>query len=128
MKIGNLGQSFRPYRLNGADSKTCTDSGRNGPGIVSPRASSERETSFPHDLARITIAYMNYDYLRELLDKRPFEPFTVQLSSGETHSVRYPSCAALTRTRLAIADPDADRIVVCSLLHIVSIEMLQTAA
>jgi hypothetical protein len=71
---------------------------------------------------------MNYDYLRELFDKRPFEPFAVQMSSGEVHSVRYPSCAALTRTRLAIADPDADRIVVCWLLHIASIEMLLTVA
>ena len=71
---------------------------------------------------------MTYEYLRELIDKRPFEPFVVHLSSGEVHSVCYPSCAALTRTRMAISDPDADRIVVCSLLHVTSVEMLRTAA
>jgi hypothetical protein len=51
-------------------------------------------------------------------------PFAVHLSSGVTHAVRYPGCAALTRTRMAIADPDADRIVVVSYLHIASVEML----
>ncbi len=71
---------------------------------------------------------MSYDYFQELLDNRLFEPFAVHLSSGEVHANRYPNCAILTRTRLVIADPDADRIVVCSLLHIASVEMLQTAA
>ncbi len=74
------------------------------------------------------MAPMNYEYLRELIEKRPFEPFAVQLSSGETHAVRYPSCAALTRTRLVISDPDADRIFHCSLLHITSVAFLQTGA
>jgi hypothetical protein len=71
---------------------------------------------------------MNYDYFRELLDRRPFEPFAIRLSSGEVHAVRYPGYNILTRTRLVIADPDADQIVVCSLLHISSVEMLQSAA
>jgi hypothetical protein len=70
---------------------------------------------------------MNYEYFQQLLNARPFEPFAVHLSSGAVHPVRYPSCAVLTRTRLVIADPDADRIVVCSLLHVASVEMLQTA-
>jgi hypothetical protein len=70
---------------------------------------------------------MNYEYFHHLLTARPFEPFAVHLSCGVTHVVRYPSCAILTRTRLVIADPDADHIVVCSLLHIASVEMLQTA-
>src|SRR5579859_5155554 len=68
---------------------------------------------------------MNYDYFQELLNVRPFEPFAIRLSSGVVHQVRYPGCAALTRSRIAIADPDADKIVVCSLLHITSVELLQ---
>jgi hypothetical protein len=68
---------------------------------------------------------MNQEYFQELLNARPFVPFAVHLSSGVTHAVRYPSCAALTRTRLVITDPDADRIVVCSYLHIARIEMFQ---
>jgi len=67
---------------------------------------------------------MNQEYFRKLLNARPFVPFVVHLSSGVTHAVRYPGCAALTRTRLVITDPDADRIVVCSYLHIASVEML----
>jgi hypothetical protein len=71
---------------------------------------------------------MNYDYFQDLLSRRPFEAFVVHLSSGEVHAVRYPSCAALTRTRLVITDPDADRIVVCSLLHVASVDLVQPAA
>jgi hypothetical protein len=73
-------------------------------------------------------AFMNLEYFQELLNKRPFEPFAVHLSSGEVYAVRYPGCAALTRTRLVITDPDADRIAVCSLLHIASVDLLQSAA
>jgi hypothetical protein len=68
---------------------------------------------------------MNYEYFRQLLSAQPFQPFAVELSSGAIHPVRYPGCAVLTRTRLVITDPDADNIVVCSLLHVVRVEMLQ---
>jgi hypothetical protein len=71
---------------------------------------------------------MNAEYFQDLLRRRPFEPFAVHLSNGEVHPVRHPELAALTRTRLVIVDPEADRITVCSLLHIASVEMLPTAA
>ena len=67
---------------------------------------------------------MNQEYFQRLLNDRPFQPFAVQLSSGVTHPVRYPSCAILTRSRLVIVDPDADHIDVCALLHIVKVEIL----
>ncbi len=68
---------------------------------------------------------MNREYFQDLLNARPFVPFAVHLSSGITHAVRYPGYAFLTRTRMVIGDPDADRIVVVSLLHIASGERLQ---
>lgn len=71
---------------------------------------------------------MNHEYFEQLLTARPFEPFAVHLSSGVVYPVRYPNFAILTRSRLVIADPDADNVVVCSLLHIASVEMLHTAA
>jgi hypothetical protein len=71
---------------------------------------------------------MNADYFQTLLRRQPFEPFAVHLSNGEVHAIRHPEFANLTRTRLVIVDPDADRITVCSLLHIASVEMLQPAA
>jgi hypothetical protein len=70
---------------------------------------------------------MNYDYFQQLLNARTFVPFVVYLSNGLAHPVRYPSCAALTRTRLVITDPDADKVVVCSLLHVASVEVQQPA-
>jgi hypothetical protein len=83
---------------------------------------------FRRSLPRIMIAVMNYDYFHQLLTAQPFEPFVVHLSNGAAHPVRYPGCAILTRTRLVIGEPDADNIVVCSLLHITSVEMIQHAA
>jgi hypothetical protein len=71
---------------------------------------------------------MNYEYFRRLLKPEPFEPFAVHLSSGEIHVVRHPEFATLARTRLVVVDPDADQITVCSLLHVASVEMLQSAA
>lgn len=71
---------------------------------------------------------MNAEYFRELLRRQPSEPFAVHLSSGEVHAVHHPGCATLTYTRIVIVDPEADRITVCSLLHIARVEMLQPAA
>lgn len=71
---------------------------------------------------------MNTEYFQELLHREPFEPFAVKLSNGEVHAVRHPEFAALTRTRIVIVDPEADRVTVCSLLHVNSVEMLQPAA
>ncbi len=71
---------------------------------------------------------MSYEYFQELLAKRPFEPFVVHLSSGENYAVRYPGCAAVSRTRLVIIDSDADRIIHCSLLHVAGVDFLQVSA
>jgi hypothetical protein len=71
---------------------------------------------------------MNYDCFRRLLKQQPFEPFAIHLSSGEVHVVRHPEFATLTRTRIVVVDPDADQITVCSLLHVASVEMLQSTA
>ena len=75
-------------------------------------------------------ANMSYEFLRELLHRHPFEPFALHLSNGEVHTVGHPECAILTKTRVVITDPDpeADYIMVCSLLHVARVEMLQPAA
>lgn len=71
---------------------------------------------------------MNYEYFQQLLAARPFEPFVVHLSHGETHAVRYPGCAIVTRGRLIIADPDADRVMHCSLLRIAGVDFLPVSS
>jgi hypothetical protein len=69
---------------------------------------------------------MNYESMREVLQRQPFEAFEIRLTNGEKHEVRHPEMALLLRSRLVIALPD-DRMVICPLLHIASVETLQTA-
>ena len=57
--------------------------------------------------------------------REPFQPFVIHLSSGESHEVRHPECLAIGKGRIAITDPDADRVAVCSLMHVTSIQFLQ---
>lgn len=68
---------------------------------------------------------MNADAIREVLRREPFQPFVIHLSSGESHEVRHPECLAIGKGRIAITDPDADRVAVCSLMHVTSIQFLQ---
>ncbi len=69
---------------------------------------------------------MNHEAMRELLQRQPFEPFEIRLTNGEKHEVRHPEMALLLESRLVIALPD-DQMVICPLLHIASVETLQTA-
>ena len=68
---------------------------------------------------------MNADAVREMLAREPFQPFVIHLLSGETHEVRHPECLAIGKGRIAITDLDADRVAICSLVHVTSIEFLQ---
>ena len=70
---------------------------------------------------------MNAETIREWLTRAPFEPFELRLSNGETYQVRHPEVVAIGRNRIAIVDPNTDRIVHVALVHINSIEALQTA-
>ena len=70
---------------------------------------------------------MNMETIHELLNRRPFQPFEIRLSNGEVYQVRHPANVALAKTRMAIACPEADRIVLCSLVHINSVEAVQAA-
>jgi hypothetical protein len=69
---------------------------------------------------------MNHNAMQELLRRQPFEPFEIRLTNGEKHEVRHAEMALLLRSRVLIALPD-DRVVICPLLHITSIETLQSA-
>ena len=70
---------------------------------------------------------MNHEAMLELLQRRPFEPFEIRLTNGEKHDVRHPEMALLLRSRVVIATADSDRMVICPLLHIASVETLQSA-
>jgi leucyl aminopeptidase (aminopeptidase T) len=70
---------------------------------------------------------MNADAVREWLNRQPFEPFELRLSNGEVYQVRHPENIAIGKNRIAVVDPGADRFVHIALVHINSIEALQTA-
>jgi hypothetical protein len=68
---------------------------------------------------------MNMETIREWRDRQPFQPFVLKLSNGDKFEVRHPENIALAKTRVIVADPDADRVAHIALIHINSIEVLQ---
>ncbi|MBI1902184.1 MAG: hypothetical protein HYS13_13875 [Planctomycetia bacterium] len=75
---------------------------------------------------------MNVQVLRDLLSRRPFEPFRLRLSSGDIYDVRHPEMALLLQTGMYVALPDANgdlpqRAAWCSVLHIAAVETLPVA-
>ena len=70
---------------------------------------------------------MNMETIRNLLRQEPFQPFVIRLSNGESHEVRLPECAAISKTKVIVTYPDEDREVFCALVHINAVEMLQRA-
>ena len=69
---------------------------------------------------------MNAETIREWLNRQPFEPFEVRLSNGEHYQVRHPELLAIAKNRIIVVDPNTDRVVHVAMVHINSIEALQT--
>lgn len=69
---------------------------------------------------------MTSDTIREFLHRQPFEPFVIRMSNGEVHEVRHPECIIVMKTKVVVGYPDEDRAVHCTLIHINSVESLQT--
>ncbi len=70
---------------------------------------------------------MTVKAFRELLSQRPFRPFRLVMSSGESYEVRHPEMAFLTRTDLLVGvDASEDGVPaefrICSLLHVATVE------
>lgn len=70
---------------------------------------------------------MNAETIREWLTRKPFEPFELRLSNGEHYQVRHPELLAIGKNRIIIVEPNTDRVVHVALVHVNSIEALQTA-
>jgi hypothetical protein len=75
---------------------------------------------------------MTVQTFRDLLTQRPFKPFRVVMSSGQTYDVRHPEMAFLTRSDLLVGIDEADEGVpadfkICSLLHITAVEPLSAS-
>jgi hypothetical protein len=72
---------------------------------------------------------MTLQTFQELVGHRPFRPFRLVMSSGQTYEVRHPEMAMLTRTDILVGTDVADDGVpaefkICSLLHVTAIEPL----
>jgi hypothetical protein len=71
---------------------------------------------------------MSINALKTALDRQPFEPFRVILSSGDSYEVRHPEFAWLVKGGLFVGLPAEngdlpERAVYCSLLHIAAVEL-----
>ncbi len=67
---------------------------------------------------------MTADAIIELLERAPFEPFRICLSSGESYEITNPHLVALQRTRVFIAMPNSDRQALVSYPHISALETI----
>jgi hypothetical protein len=70
---------------------------------------------------------MSAKTLREMLERRPFQPFEVRMSNGDAFQVRYPNFAFVLRSNFVIGDPDADNLAICALDQIASVNAPQPA-
>jgi hypothetical protein len=76
---------------------------------------------------------MTIQTFRELLSQRPFRPFRVVMSSGQSYEVRHPEMAMLTRTDLLVGVGETEEGVpaefrICSLLHMATVEPVAASA
>ena len=75
---------------------------------------------------------MTVQTFRELLGQRPFKPFRLVMSSGQTYDVRHPEMAWLTRTSILVGIDQTEEGVpaefkICSLPHVTAVEPPSTA-
>jgi hypothetical protein len=74
---------------------------------------------------------MTVQTFKDLLTRKPFQPFRLIMSSGEHYDVRHPEMALLTRTAMYVStDADKDGIpeeppAYVSLLHVTAVEPIR---
>ncbi len=67
---------------------------------------------------------MAADSIVQMLEREPFEPFRICLSSGESYEVRNPHMVAIMKSKLFLALPDSERSTFVSYLHIAAVETI----
>ena len=63
-----------------------------------------------------------------LLRQRPFQPFVIQMSNGETFEVNHPEMANMTKSRVVVFQPDSDTFDICALSRIANVSANGSAA
>ena len=74
---------------------------------------------------------VNWEEIRELLRKRPFQPFRVHLNDGRSFTIEYPELNVVTRGGMAIGmptpndpDPYAEHVYHVEMNNISGVELL----
>ncbi len=70
---------------------------------------------------------------RDLLGARPFKPFRLVMSSGQTYEVRHPEMAWVTKSDILVGIDMEDDFIpaefkICSMLHVTAVEPLESSA
>jgi hypothetical protein len=63
--------------------------------------------------------------LRELVKQRPFTPFRLRLSNGESQVVRRPEQIMLLKSRFVLFKPRSERFRVCDFVEVTKLQMVQ---
>jgi hypothetical protein len=71
-----------------------------------------------------SVLTMNAETIVDMLDREPFQPFRVCLSSGEHYDVLNPHMVAVMKSKVFIALPDSERSTFVSYLHIAALETI----
>lgn len=78
---------------------------------------------------------MRTEDIREYVRRQPFQPFRLTLTDGRTYEVHHPELAMVGRSSVAVGlqrpgdpEPVYDRLVTISLLHIMQVQALESAA
>ncbi len=76
---------------------------------------------------------MTVQTFRNLLKERPFKPFRLVMSSGQTYEVRHPEMAMLTKSDILVGiDIEDDGVPaefkICSMLHVTAVEPIEPTA
>ncbi len=66
------------------------------------------------------------DNIREKLDREPFEPFRVRITSGDSYIIHQPDLVVVMRSELFIAEPKSDRHVFIPLRQVAAVETVET--
>jgi len=76
---------------------------------------------------------MTVQTFRNLLKERPFKPFRLVMSSGQSYEVRHPEMAWVTKTDILVGiDSEDDGVPaefkICSMLHVTAVEPIEPTA
>ena len=74
---------------------------------------------------------MSFETIRLRLNARPFQPFRIVTSSGESYEVRHPEMAWVTKNDVLVGTDIADdglpaEFRICPMFHVATVEPLST--